>query len=392
MTREQRNLLRVLSFLAGLLAVVLGVRAGAPVWSWAVSAVVLLLVPVPVAELLLLRHRRARTDPADRTPQPENRTPQPENRTPQPDPQPKDPETRAVQEIPLRSSADDYRFWFSARVCWRQVPEAPGMPHADPGGRAVHLVVEQAAEQAALTGPDDYPLLQHRLDSLLGAVRHDESGRVEAWAVDVRVALADSDAERLRELTDARKDQLLWERRRESERDKREHLAQDVLKTPGSTLVWWLVHNDYRVDEAVARIDDFRRLAEAAADTGQPSAHQLRTQWAEMFAPGAETSFRAAYSPPAGALEANGTDGTGTNGTGTDGAAHDGADVGSAGTGGAAGVPESAEDVLAAIERMDGSPAERAELVRALTAVLDERQQHDLADHFRTRHATRAPS
>lgn len=357
MTREQRSVVRGLSLLAALLAVVLGVQVGAPAWSWAVAALVLLLGPGPVVEVLFARHRRhVRTTPA-----------------PQPRPEPaREPETREVREVPLRSSVPEYRFWFSALVRWREVAGAPGMPHADPGGHAVHLVVGQAAQLAGAIRPDDYPLLQHQLDAALGAVHRDESGRVEVWATDVRVALAGSDAERLRKLAEAHKDELLWQRERDSERNKRTYLEQEVLHNPGSALVWWLVRNDYRVDEAVARIDDFRQLSAAVADDPPPAAHQLRTQWAEMF-PAGESAFFAPHAP-AVALESNGA---GANG---------------AGSNSAGGVAELAGHVLTAIEGLGGDPLRRAELARGLAEALDEQQHHELAEHLRAHHCARSAS
>lgn len=360
MTREQRNVVRALSLLAALLAIVLGVRAGAPAWSWVAGALVLLLAPGPVAERLFVRNRRIAAEAAAQRPQ---QRPEPV----------REPETRDVREVPLRSSAAEYRFWFSARVRWREVAGAPGLPHADPGGHAVHLVVARAAQLAATTRPDDYPLLQHWLDGELGAMREDESGRVEVWASEVRVALADSDAERLRKLADAHKDELLWERERESERNKRTYLEQEVLKTPGNALVWWLVRNDYRVDEAVARIDDFRRISAAAADTGAPTPQQLRTQWAEMFPAGTDSAFFAPYSPAA-ALESNGAEPSGAE------------------SGAAGGVSEIAGHVLTAIEGLGGDPARRAELARGLAEVLDEQQHHELAEHLRGHHCARSAS
>ena len=75
---------------------------------------------------------------------------------------------------------------------------------------------------------------------MLGVVQHDRSGRIEVWADQVRRSLPETDVQRLHALSDVRKDQAVWEHQRRFECDKREYLTEDVLRSTGTALVWWL--------------------------------------------------------------------------------------------------------------------------------------------------------
>lgn len=52
--------------------------------------------------------------------------------------------------------------------------------------------------------------------------------------------------------------------RRALERNKRRYLSDDVLKDPGSAVVWWLARNDEQVEGTVERIGLLARLSAAA--------------------------------------------------------------------------------------------------------------------------------
>lgn len=265
MNQDQRTVVKVLSVFGALIWVLLGLRYGWPAWLWIALVVLTIAGPWAVSWWLLGR--------GGRKPAPPEEAPVERPAAPQPTEHP-------VPGTPLRSAHPEYRFSFSAKVFWYSKPDAPGLPHANPAGLAVDLVLEQAGQLVAETSPEDGDLAQHRLNALLGAPRSDKSGHVVAWASDVRLVLADADAERLRQLAAARKEEELWERKRAHERNKRAYYADDVLKTPGSALVWWLARReDGDLDEAVRQISNLRKLTAAAHDRRVPDPDSDEPNW-----------------------------------------------------------------------------------------------------------------
>lgn len=67
-----------------------------------------------------------------------------------------------------------------------------------------------------------------------------------------------------------RKDKEVWAREREHEVDKRAYLSNDVLRTTGSAIVWWLARNDTDIAGTVDLIGALARLAAAAKDQDVP--------------------------------------------------------------------------------------------------------------------------
>lgn len=184
---------------------------------------------------------------------------------PAPEPQP------TVQMVPLQgvnlpSAIPDYEFVFDATVYWRSVGNPAATMHVRPGARGVDAIIQRAAAVAATEQPTMAIHLQHRLNDVLGVVEHDQSGRIEAWADNVRTVLFDADAQRLRTLADIRKDKAVWEHQRRFECDKREYLTDDVLRSTGSALVWWLSKNETDVTGAADLIGTMARLSAAAKD------------------------------------------------------------------------------------------------------------------------------
>ncbi|MGP4020149.1 hypothetical protein [Saccharopolyspora sp. 5N708] len=274
MNREQRGVVKAVSVIAALLWVVLGLRFGWPFWLW----IALVIATIVAPWLVIWRYRRWRA--AKRVPAELVET----ARSPQPPTN-----ERSLSGVPLRSAHPDYQFLFSGKVIWYSKPDAPGLPHADPGGLAVDLVLEQAAQLVAEVAPDEGERAQYRLAAALGAQRSDPAGHVGAWASEVRLELPESDADRIRGLADARKDVELWQRARNHERDKRAYLADDVLKNPGSALVWWLARVDGDVDEAVRQIGNLRRLTAAAHDTRVPDPDLDAPHWIGVVPAGQST-------------------------------------------------------------------------------------------------------
>ncbi|MFG3235955.1 hypothetical protein ACGFZG_29925 [Streptomyces antibioticus] len=178
-------------------------------------------------------------------------------------------ETRVV-DAPLSSAAAGYDFLFSATVWWRPVPG-----HADRSGGAfpalaVSSVVSRASEVVRHEAPDRASFARYVLEGELGVSLQDRSGRVTAMAADVTLTLAPADRERLRKLNDLRKDEEIWEYERQHERNKRRYLGDDVLKSAGSAVVWWLSHHEDEIERAVDMIGPLAQIAAAANDEEVP--------------------------------------------------------------------------------------------------------------------------
>jgi hypothetical protein len=233
------------------LLIVLGIGFGWPVW--ATALIVLGGCGVVIAGIVVGRGER--TEP----PLPVVYAPP----SPAPEP-PSQVQMVVVQGINLASAWADYEFVFDVTVYWRPADNAPASPHVRPGAVAVDMIIRRAAEVAAHAAPGMAVRLQHRLNDILGVVKGDPAGRILAWADQVRTTLSDKDLERLRSLADIRKDKAVWEHQRNYESDRRQYLTEDVLKSTGSAIVWWLSRNESNVHGAVDLIGTMARLSAAA--------------------------------------------------------------------------------------------------------------------------------
>lgn len=261
----QKTGLRVFSVLAAALWVVLGVANGWSAWVWiplaAVSLVMPSLVGLALAELAL---RRSTTSAPQREFAAE----------PPPRPMPPQPQAFPVHDVLLRSAREDYQFVFSCTVRWLPCMNAPAPPHTQPGALAANTILDEATKLAATVRPEDASRAQYQVMSALGNPRVDLTGRVQAWADQISLRLAEKDANRLKRLAEVRKDEEVWEYERSYERNVRTYLGDEVLATPGNALVWWLAgprtDEKQRVNEAVNQIENLRQLARAAtaADPG----------------------------------------------------------------------------------------------------------------------------
>ncbi|WP_308355557.1 hypothetical protein [Streptomyces sp. ODS05-4] len=178
-------------------------------------------------------------------------------------------ETRVI-DAALPSAADGYDFLFSATVWWR-----PVLDHTNPfdgvfPALAESSVVSRALEIVRREGPDRASSVRYVLEGELGVPLPDRSGRVEALAPDVTLTLAPADRERLRKLNDLRKDEEVWEYERQHERNKRRYLGDDVLKSAGSAVVWWLARHENEIEKAVTMIGPLAQIAAAANDEEVP--------------------------------------------------------------------------------------------------------------------------
>jgi len=179
-------------------------------------------------------------------------------------------QTAIIEGVNLASAWPDYEFIFHAVIYWRSTGVPMTTPHVRPNALATDAIIRRAARVAAAEPPDMVIRLQHRLNEVLGVVEADPSRRVEAWADQVRTALLDDDAARLRTLSNIRKNKAVWEHERRYECDRRRYLAEDVLKSTGSALVWWLSRNETDINGAVNLIGTMARLTAAAKDEDVP--------------------------------------------------------------------------------------------------------------------------
>ncbi|WP_030744245.1 hypothetical protein [Streptomyces sp. NRRL S-31] len=178
-------------------------------------------------------------------------------------------ETRVVDAV-LPSAADGYDFLFSATVWWWPVPDHAGPSDTASPALAVSSVVSRALEVVRHEEPGRASFARYLLEGELGVPLPDRSGRVKALAADVTLSLAPADRERLRKLNDLRKDEEIWEYERQHERNKRRYLGDDVLKSAGSAVVWWLTRHENEIEKAVDMIGPLAQISAAANDEEVP--------------------------------------------------------------------------------------------------------------------------
>ncbi|QIZ36152.1 hypothetical protein [Saccharopolyspora sp. ASAGF58] len=282
LSSEQKTRLRALSVVVAAIWVALGLLYQWPLWLWIGLAIVSLLAPSLIAYGIVEWNLRKRSVGA--------REFSGEEAAEEPAPMPEPPSLQRyeVRDVLLRSAHQDYRFAFACTVFWRLLPHAPGLPHPNPGALAADLIVAEAANLAASIPPDEDSRARYRMMNVLGSARVDSTGRVEVWADGIALSLSDEDAKRLTRLAEVRKDEEVWEHERSYERNVRTYLAEDVLTSPGSAVVWWLAgprtDEKQRVDDAVQKFSNLQKLTSAAAMT------ELPTNTAELFGFGASLS------------------------------------------------------------------------------------------------------
>jgi hypothetical protein len=181
-----------------------------------------------------------------------------------------------VSAVPLPSSEVDYRFLFSATICWRTTSKTAGVAHASPGDLAVNWILSRARELTLMEKPEDFRVVQHRLAVSLGTALAEPYGQVVAWAVDVSLAVSDEDARRLDRLAELRKHERMWEQERRMEVSMRRYLSEDVLKDTGSAVVWWLARHTDEIEQSVQMIGALAQLTAAANSKDVPAPELLR--------------------------------------------------------------------------------------------------------------------
>jgi hypothetical protein len=259
MTVDNKTLLTSLIIGAIGVPALLGYLLHWPGWLWPIIALLLLLVPLQVYSGIRRREQQnqLRQEMPSR-PEPVVTVAPPFQR-------------EVVTNVALSSATQDYEFLFSATVFWRPVPDANGWRHANPAALAVAAVIERAEAVTVQEPPHRFSVAQYRLNGVLGTVLEDSSHSVEAWAANAQLTLAEDDHQRLRVLSDVRKQEQVWEYERHYERSKRVYFGEDVFKDPGSALVWWLAHtDDVDVKGAMELVGVLAQLSAAANNTDVP--------------------------------------------------------------------------------------------------------------------------
>ncbi|MFH8408463.1 hypothetical protein ACH4FX_27215 [Streptomyces sp. NPDC018019] len=229
-------------------------------WLWPLLAVAL---PAAGAVTCRLEERRRPLIPREALVEPDLPIP------------PREPQERHIVDVALPSCLPDYDFRFSARIRWALLEDPESGYPVSPGELAVSAVLERARAVTSRQPPHRCSLAQHQLGGELGTMAPDRTGRVLALAENVSLTLADADRERLSKLSTVRKDEALWEHERKYEQSKRSYLGDDVLKDPGSAVVWHLAKNEDRIEHTVGLIDTLTRLASAANTRDFPQAPEV---------------------------------------------------------------------------------------------------------------------
>ncbi|MEV8324099.1 hypothetical protein [Kitasatospora sp. NPDC056731] len=235
-----------LALAAGTVTVVLGLSARWPVWLWAVPAVVAAVLAA------LLAMARAPESEAEVGTDADSESDEPPYE-----------ETR-VDRVALPSRVPDYDFIFSVTVWWRPIPNMTGLVHASPASLAIETVLSRAREVTENEDPGRLDLVRHQLNGVLGIQGQDPSALVEVMGGRVSLSLPEDDRSRLGKLSEVRKTEEVWEHERRYEQSKRAYLGEDVLKSPGSAVVWWLARHDDEVVQAVDMIGPLAQLSAAA--------------------------------------------------------------------------------------------------------------------------------
>ncbi|MGP9017335.1 hypothetical protein ACT1U9_02865 [Streptomyces sp. BR1] len=179
-----------------------------------------------------------------------------------------------VIDVPVISGLDEYPFLFTATVRWRTRTDPLTTSHGNPGALAVTSVLRRVEQYTAAEHPSRADFLRHWLEGPLGQPVQDESGTVTAYATDVRLHLRQGDRRHLEEVEEHRRNVGSWEQQREYERSRREYFGEDVLRSPGSAVVWWLSRHEDEIDRATDLIGPLSCLSAAANDEKIPDSYR----------------------------------------------------------------------------------------------------------------------
>ncbi|MET9432115.1 hypothetical protein [Streptomyces sp. NPDC003036] len=249
MTTGQKTIILFVTVIAALLVTILGLYQRWPGWAWPAAAAVLCLAP---ALAIRAGSRNPEPFPPGTLPDPDLPIPPVERR-----------ELR-VCDVALPSAEQDYDFLFSATVRWCPLEPSAESPTVNAGGLAVEAILNRARSVTASRAPSASTFIQHELAGALATMHPDESGQLQAMALDVSLVLSKDDQERLDKLAAVRKDEAVWAHERKYEQSRRAYLGEDVLKDTGSAVVWWLHKNDDQVARTVQDIGLLAQLTSAS--------------------------------------------------------------------------------------------------------------------------------
>ncbi|MFD4241247.1 hypothetical protein ACFWP3_06590 [Streptomyces sp. NPDC058525] len=183
--------------------------------------------------------------------------------------------------VPVQSAVEDCPFLFSASVWWRPAGRFAPSSHGNPAALAATSVLQRVESVTLTENPGRCTFLERSLEGVLGTPILDGSELVEAFATDIRLVLRPRDREHLEELDGLRKAMGSWESRRQHERNLREYLGEDVLRSPGNAVVWWMARHDDQIERAVDMIAPLTVLSAAANDEEIPEEYRdlFRSRW-----------------------------------------------------------------------------------------------------------------
>ncbi|GGO20453.1 hypothetical protein GCM10010116_40990 [Microbispora rosea subsp. aerata] len=175
-----------------------------------------------------------------------------------------------ITEVALPSAWDDYDFVFSATIRWSPTGVGTGESFVNAEALAVEAVLARARRITETRPPNRASLVQHELGGALGRMEPDETGCLRVMAESVTLTLSEDDRERLAKLASTRKENAVWEHEMRYQQSRRTYLSENVLKDPGSAVVWWLAKNDDHVEKTVKDIGLLAQLSSAANNTHVP--------------------------------------------------------------------------------------------------------------------------
>ncbi|MER6323672.1 hypothetical protein ACWDF1_33060 [Streptomyces coelicoflavus] len=280
MTTARKTTTVFLTILSGLLLSIVGLIQRWPAWTWPLLAVLLLVVPAVVFRIAAMRRG---TVPVAFE---EQLTAAPVERT-----------EHRVSQVVLPSKWADYDFVFSATVRWYLVDASVSGPVLNPAGLAVDAVLKRARAITEQREPVRASLVEQELSGALSRMLPEPTAHLQAMAENIQLVLVEQDQERLDKLADVRKDEEVWVHQRKYEQSRRQYLGEDVLKSTGSAVVWWLTKNDEHVEHTVNDLALLAQLTSAANDTDIPE--RLRDLISQQAGEPTTSDFPREEPPPA---------------------------------------------------------------------------------------------
>lgn len=203
----------------------------------------------------------------------------------------------------LPSKHTDYDFLFSATLCWMEI-SAPSEMAFNRAGLARQAILERASSVGQRWEPGRLFAAEAELTTRLGVFEPDSTGRIRVMAEDITLELAEQDRAHLARLAEIRRQEEVWGHERRQEQERRSYLSDDVLKSPGSAVVWWLSKQNEQIDEAVDSMKALGLLSAAATGT------ELSDSFRRLLDPTAVERTRGTTEPE-GASGSNGESGSG---------------------------------------------------------------------------------